>query len=54
MRRDDERLADMLDAADKISRRAENGRARFDEDENLQLAAQLRTISGADTPHQDE
>ncbi|MGH3786856.1 MAG: HepT-like ribonuclease domain-containing protein [Pseudonocardiaceae bacterium] len=38
MRGDAERLADMLEAAEKIERQALLGRARFDRDEIVQLA----------------
>lgn len=38
MRRDDERLADILEASDKIAARAALGRERFDADEDVQLA----------------
>lgn len=38
MRRDDERLTDILDASEKIAVRAARGREQFDEDEDLQFA----------------
>ena len=37
MRRDDERLADILEAAGKIAVRAAKGRAAFDADEDTQI-----------------
>ena len=37
MRRDDERLADILEAAEKIAVRAAKGRAAFDADEDTQI-----------------
>ena len=37
MRRDDERLADILEAAEKIAVRAAKGRAAFDGDEDTQI-----------------
>ena len=37
MRRDDERLADILEAANKIAVRAAKGRAAFDADEDTQI-----------------
>ena len=37
MRRDDERLADILEAAEKIAVRAAKGRAAFDTDEDTQI-----------------
>ena len=37
MRRDNERLADILEAAEKISVRAAKGRAAFDADEDTQI-----------------
>lgn len=37
MRRDDERLADIVEAATKIRSRVEGGRARFDADEDVQI-----------------
>ena len=39
MRRDDERLADILEAAEKIAVRAVKGRAAFDDDEDTQIVA---------------
>ena len=37
MRRDDERLADIIEAAEKIAVRAAKGRAAFDADEDTQI-----------------
>ena len=37
MRRDDERLADILEATEKIAVRAAKGRAAFDADEDTQI-----------------
>jgi uncharacterized protein with HEPN domain len=37
VRRDDERLADILEAAEKIAVRAAKGRAAFDADEDTQI-----------------
>jgi uncharacterized protein with HEPN domain len=37
VRRDDERLADIIEAADKIAVRAAKGRAAFDADEDTQI-----------------
>ena len=37
MRRDDERLADILEAAQKVAVRASKGRAAFDADEDTQI-----------------
>ena len=37
MRRDDERLAGILEAAEKIAVRAAKGRAAFDADEDTQI-----------------
>ena len=37
MRRDDERLADILEAAEKIAVRAAKGRAAFNGDEDTQI-----------------
>lgn len=37
MRRDDERLADIIEAAEKISIRAGKGRQAFDADEDVQI-----------------
>ena len=37
MRRDDERLADIIEAAEKISIRAGKGRHAFDADEDVQI-----------------
>ena len=37
MRRDDERLADIIEAAEKIAVRAARGRAAFDGDEDTQI-----------------
>jgi hypothetical protein len=37
VRRDDERLADILEAAGKIAVRAAKGRAAFDGDEDTQI-----------------
>lgn len=37
MRRDDERLADIIEAAAKIRSRVECGRSRFDTDEDVQI-----------------
>ena len=37
MRRDDERLADIIEAAEKIRARVVGGRERFDADEDLQI-----------------
>jgi hypothetical protein len=37
VRRDDERLADILEAAEKIAVRAAKGRAAFDGDEDTQI-----------------
>ena len=38
MRDDQERLRDLLEAADKLAERVARGRERFDADEDLQLA----------------
>ena len=37
MRRDDERLADIIEAAEKIAVRAAKGRAAFDAEEDTQI-----------------
>jgi uncharacterized protein with HEPN domain len=37
VRRDDERLADIIEAAEKIRARVVGGRERFDADEDLQI-----------------
>jgi uncharacterized protein with HEPN domain len=37
VRRDDERLADIIEAAEKISVRAGKGRQSFDADEDVQI-----------------
>ncbi|WP_052914883.1 MULTISPECIES: hypothetical protein [Protofrankia] len=37
MRRDEERLADILDAAEKIAVRVRRGRERYDTDEDVQI-----------------
>jgi uncharacterized protein with HEPN domain len=37
VRRDDERLADIIEAAEKIAIRAAKGRAAFDADEDIQI-----------------
>lgn len=37
MRRDDERLADIIEAADKIAVRSAKGRSAFDADEDTQI-----------------
>ena len=37
MRRDDERMADIMEAAEKIAVRAAKGRAAFDADEDTQI-----------------
>jgi len=57
VRRDDERLADILEAAEKITIRAAKGRAAFDGDDILwdvavidvpQLASQVLAIQSGD------
>ena len=43
MRRDAERLADIIEAADKITARVAKGRETFDKDEDVQIVLVMAT-----------